>query len=758
MSVPRPKGERAEWGLPRPAPFGVLRGGRERNLHSQILLLRKVARVHRILTPGEMLPIRMQAMATRTRPEPVETLLNRELSHLEFHARVLELATDETLPLLERVNYCAFFSSNVDEFFQVRVAGLLGQAEAGVTVRSADGLTPQQALARIRQRVLELSATQSRLWKRELRPALAVEGITVGGIEDVSEKGLAELERRFHREIYPVLTPLAVGPGQPFPYISGLSLSLAIFAEHPETGEERFARVKIPEGLPRFFELGGRGLYVPLEQIIAHFLPSLFPGVDILERAVFRVTRDADFEVSDDADDLLEAVESQLRRRRFGDVVRVEVSSSASSEMVARLQSGLGADETQIYRVESLLDLSELKELLAVDRPELKFEPWIPVIPPRLATAQSDFPKIFSEVRRGDVLVHQPYGSFIASFEVFAQAAVRDPDVIAMKTAVYRTSDDSVLVGSLIQCAEEGKQSVCLVELKARFDELRNIEWSRELEQAGVHVAYGFPDLKIHAKMTLIVRREGDGLRRYAHIGTGNYHAATARLYEDLGVFTADEDITADVADLFNYITGFGQPQKFRKLLVAPFTLRSGLVDEIRIVAAAASEGRHARIRLKLNHLVDPKIVSELYTASRAGAQIDIVARSTCALRPGVEGLSENIRVRSIVGRFLEHSRIYSFEAGERVATYIGSPDLMQRNLDHRVEVLMPVENARVRQEIHAVLDSALEDDTNAWSLGADGEWTRVEPRKSKRHAHHETMMRRSLKRARRGARERRAG
>src|SRR6476620_3060645 len=684
-----------------------------------------------MLTPRSALPIDNGGMATRTRTEPVETLLNRELSHLEFHARVLELATDETAPLLERVRFCAIFSSNLDEFFQVRVAGLLGQAEAGVTVRSADGLTPQQALARIRQRVLELSATQSRLWKRELRPALATEGITVGGIEDFGEKELAELERRFHREIYPVLTPLAVGPGQPFPYISGLSLSLAIFAEHPETGEERFARVKIPEGLPRFFELGGRGLYVPLEQIIAHFLPSLFPGVDILERAVFRVTRDADFEVSDDADDLLEAVESQLRRRRFGDVVRVEVSSSASSEMVARLQSGLGADETQIYRVESLLDLSELRELVAVDRPALKFEPWIPVIPQRLAAAQTDLPKIFAEIRRGDVLVHQPYGSFIASFAVFAQAAVRDPDVIAMKTAVYRTSDDSVLVGSLIQCAEEGKQSVCLVELKARFDELRNIEWSRELEQAGVHVAYGFPDLKIHAKMTLIVRREGDGRRRYAHIGTGNYHAATARLYEDLGVFTADEDITADVADLFNYITGFGQPQKFRKLLVAPFTLRSGLVDEIRGVASAAADGKHARIRLKLNHLVDPKIVDELYAASKAGATIEIVARATCALRPGVEGLSENIHVRSIVGRFLEHSRIYSFEAGDRVATYIGSPDLMQRNLDHRIEVLVPVENSRVRAEINAILDSALEDDVNAWILGSDGDWTRRSPAKS---------------------------
>ena len=698
-------------------------------------------------------------MATKVRTEHVENLLNRELSHLEFHARVLELATDETLPLLERVKFCGIFSSNLDEFFQVRVAGLLGQAEAGILVRSADGLTPQQALARIRERVLELSALQSRLWKRELRPGLAAEGITVGGIEDLGQKELEKLERRFYREIYPVLTPLAVGPGQPFPYISGLSLSLAIFAEDPEAGEERFARVKIPEGLPRFFHLGGRGLYVPLEQIIAHFLPALFPGVDIVERAVFRVTRDADFEVSDDAADLLEAVETQLRRRRFGDVVRVEVSSSASSEMVARLQGGLEADETQIYRVESPLDLSELLELADIDRPELKYEPWIPVIPARLASAQSDLPRIFDEIRRGDVLVHQPYGSYRASFEVFAQAAVRDPNVIAMKTAVYRTSDDSVLVGSLIQCAEEGKQSVCLVELKARFDELRNIEWSRALEQAGVHVAYGFPDLKIHAKMTLIVRREGDALRRYAHIGTGNYHAATARLYEDLGIFTADEEITADVADLFNYITGFGRPQKFRKLLVAPFTLRSGLVDEIRAVAAAAGRGKHARIRLKLNHLVDPKIVDELYEASRAGARVDIIARSTCALRPGVDGLSDNIHVRSVVGRFLEHSRVYSFEADERVATYIGSPDLMQRNLDHRIEVLVPVENVRVRQEIHAVLDSALADDTNAWILAPSGEWTRAVPAKAdKAHTHHADLMRRSLKRARRSARDRRVG
>jgi len=694
-------------------------------------------------------------MATRIRSEPAEHLLNRELSQLDFHARVLELAEDESLPLLERVKFCAIFASNIDEFFQVRVAGLLGQAESGLAMVSPDGLTPQQTLARIRERVLDLIARQARVWKKELRPGLAAEGIVVGGIEDCIEKELKRLEKHFEREIYPVLTPLAVGPGQPFPYISGLSLSLAVFAADPETDEERFARVKIPEGLPRFVEIGKRGLFVPLEQVIAHFLPTLFPGASIVERAAFRVTRDADFEVSDDAADLLEAVESQLQKRRFGDVVRVEVSASASAEMVARLTQGLGADESQIYMIESPLDLAELIELTAIDRPDLKHKPWVPVVPPRLVDAQTELPRIFGEIRRGDIAVHQPYESFRASFEVFAQAAVQDRDVIAMKTSVYRTSDDSALVGSLIQCAEEGKQAVCLVELKARFDERRNIEWSRALEQAGVHVVHGFPDLKIHAKMTLIVRREGKELRRYAHIGTGNYHAATARLYEDVGIFTADEDIAADVADLFNYITGFGRPQRFRKLLVAPFTLRTGLVDEIRAVAAAAAEGKAARIRLKVNHLVDPAIVEELYAASQAGARIDVIARTTCALRPGVEGLSENIRVRSIVGHFLEHSRIYAFEAGNRTMTYIGSPDLMTRNLDHRIEVLVPVDHARVRQDVHAILDSALADDTNAWLLGSDGTWRRGSAG-DKPHSHHATMSRRAITRARRRARERR--
>jgi polyphosphate kinase len=695
-------------------------------------------------------------MATRVDTEPVERLLNRELSQIDFHARVLELASDESQPLLERVMFCSIFSSNIDEFFQVRVAGLMEQAASGLSMRSADGLTPQQALARIRERMLGLVAQQSRTWRKELRPALAAEGIVIGGIDDCSPKELEKLQRHFEREIYPILTPLAVGPGRPFPYISDLSLSLGVFVSDPETGEERFARVKIPEGLSRFVEIGRRGLFVPLEQVVAHFLPALFPGATIVERAAFRVTRDADFEVSDDASDLLEAVETELRKRRFGDVVRLEVSSSASAAMVARLQDGLEADETQVYRVDTMLDLAELRELVALDRAELKQEPWAPVLPPRLLRAQASLPQIFEEIRRGDIGVHQPYESFRASFELFALAAVRDPEVIAMKTAVYRTSDDSALVGSLIQAAEDGKQAVCLVELKARFDERRNIEWSRALEKAGVHVAYGFPDRKIHAKMTLVVRREGKELKRYAHIGTGNYHAATARLYEDFGIFTADDDIAADVADLFNLITGFGRPLQFRKLLVAPFTMRSGLVEEIRRVAEAAGAGERARIRLKMNHLVDPAIVDELYAASQAGASIDVVARTTCSLRPGVPGLSENIRVRSIVGRFLEHSRIYEFEAGDRATTYIGSPDLMARNLDHRIEVLVPVESSRIRQEVTSILDSALADDTNAWLLGPDGEWARLES-SAKPHSHQTTMMRRAGARTRRRAREQRA-
>ena len=685
-------------------------------------------------------------MATTTQPAS-SRLLNRELSWVEFNARVLELAEDDQLPLLERVRFAAIFSKNLDEFFMVRVAGLLELDESDLPVRSVDGLTAGQALEAIRKRVSDLATRQGRLWRRELAPGLAAAGVEIAAIEDCSSRETEKLERFFEREVYPILTPLAVGPGQPFPYVSGLSLSLGVIALDPETGEERFARVKVPEVLDRFVPVGNR--LVPLESVIAHFLPMLFPGMEIAERALFRVTRDSDFELSDDADDLLEAVESELRRRRFGDVVRLEVSRSASRDMRARLIEGLEVRPSQVYEIEGLLDQSELWELTSLDRPDLKYPAWAPIVPPRWARA-AGAGEVFEEIRRGDLFVQQPYDSFRASFEAFVQAAARDPDVIAIKTAVYRTSDESSLVSSLIECAEQGKQSVCLVELKARFDERRNIESSRAMEEAGVHVVHGFPDVKIHAKMSLVVRREQGGLRRYVHIGTGNYNASTARIYEDVGLFTADEEISADVADLFNYVTGFGRPQHFRKLLVAPFTMRARLVEEIRRVAAAAADGTPTRIRLKLNSLVDPTIVEELYTASAAGVPIDVQARSICMLRPRVDDLSETIRVTSIVGRFLEHSRIYWFEAGEETNVYVGSADLMPRNLDRRIEVLTPVENARAKGEVAAILDSAFADTTNAWELRSDGGWTRLEGKGKKAHTHQDAMMRRAQLRARR--------
>ena len=527
-------------------------------------------------------------MAIRTDPAPPR-LLNRELSWLEYMTRVLEVAEDDALPLLERVKFAAILAQHLDEFFMVRVAGLLELDEAGLGVRSVDGLTPSQALAAIRESVVELTGRQARLWRRELRPSLAAAGVEIARIEDCTDKELRRLQAYFEREIFPVLTPLAVGPGQPFPYISGLSLSLGVLAADPETGEERFARVKVPEGFDRFVSVGKR--LVPLEAVIAHFLPMLFPGMEISERALFRVTRDADSSSPTTPTTSSRPWSRSSGRRRFGDAVRLEVSASASRALRERLVEGLGVRADHVYDIEGLLDQADLWQLAGLDRPELKPDPWAPVVPPRWARAKTP-DRIFEEVKRGDLFVHHPYESFRASFEAFAQAAALDRDVIAIKTTVYRTSDESALVSSLIECAEEGKQSVCLVELKARFDERRNIEWSRAMEQAGVHVVHGFADLKIHAKMTLIVRREPEGLRRYVHIGTGNYNASTARLYEDVGLFTADEEIAADVADLFNYVTGFGRPQRFRKLIVAPFTMRSRIVEEIRRVSTAAEEGR----------------------------------------------------------------------------------------------------------------------------------------------------------------------
>jgi polyphosphate kinase len=684
-------------------------------------------------------------------------LLNRELAWLDFNARVLELAADPEVPLLERVKFCSIFASNLDEFFMVRVAGLLRQHASGMTRRGSDGLTPRETLARVRTRALELTREQSRIWGSELKPALAENGLKIGTSADCSDDELAELTALFDRELYPVLTPLAVGPGQPFPYISGLSLSLVMFVRDPETGEERFARVKVPETIPRYVTLGERGLMLPVEEVIGHCLPWLFPGMEISEQAVFRVTRDADFEVSDEADDLLEAVELEVRRRRFGEVVRLEVSSSISPALLARVQEGLGAGPDQVYPIDGRLDLADLMEIATLDRPELRDEQWLPVTQPRLANLNGRR-DMFAEIRRGDILVQLPYDSFVTSVEAFVRSAVKDQDVIGMKSTVYRTSEDSPVVPALIEASEEGKQSVCLVELKARFDERRNIEWSRALEQAGVHVVYGFHNLKIHAKTTLVVRREGDQLRRYVHIGTGNYHARTARLYEDFGLFTADEDIAADLADLFNHLTGFGRPQRFRKLLVAPFNLRARLIEEIRGVGAAAAAGKPARIRFKVNALTDEAIIEELYAASQEGAQIDVIARGICALRPGVAGLSETIRVRSIVGRFLEHSRVFHFEAKKKNTYLLGSADLMPRNLDHRIEVLTPVEDTRLQQELNGMFETLLADNTQAWALASDGTWERLGATKGERAVGtHAALMRRALSRSRRRSPVRRA-
>ncbi len=674
-----------------------------------------------------------------------DRLINRELSFLDYDARVLALASDPELPLLERVRFCSIFSQMLDEFFMTRIAGLSGQAAAGVMMRSPDGRTPLRALREARERAFELLAEQARVWSQELCPALAAEGIVISRVEELSKKERAALEQRYERDIFPVLTPLAVGPGQPFPYISGLSISLAVFVRDPEDGEERFARVKVPEGLPRFLSVGDGDRFVPLEQVLSHFLPTLFPGMDVLERSVFRVTRDADLEVSDEADDLLEAVELELRRRRFGEITRVEVSASMSASMKERIQQGLRVAGDAVYPIEGTLDLADVSELTKLDRPDLKLDDWVPVGRPPLALL--DDGAQFAAIRVGDILVHHPYDSFASSFESFLNTSASDPNVIALKSTVYRTSDEAPLVPALIEASENGKQSVCLVEIKARGDERRNIEWSRALEQAGVHVVNGFPSLKIHCKTTLVVRREAGTLRRYVHVGTGNYNNVTAKSYEDFGLFTADEDIAADVADLFNYLTGFGRPAHFRKLLVAPFTLRQRLTEEIRDVAACANDGRKARIRLKVNGLTDSAVIDELYAASEAGVRIDLIVRGACSLRPGVKGLSESIRVRSVLGRYLEHSRVFHFESGGRSRFYLGSADLMPRNLDHRVEVVVPVEDIGAQSELAATIDALLSDTASSWELDGDGVWHRIRPKKGDRQRSAQAVL---MRRARR--------
>ena len=676
-----------------------------------------------------------------------ERLINRELSFIDYATRLLALAGDETTPILERLFFLKVSAEMLDEFFMIRVAGLTGQAAAGVSRRLPDGRTPQQTLAEARERVLDLYSSQAELWSSQLGPALAEEKIVISDVDELNPEERTELDGRFQHEIFPVLTPLAVGPGQPFPYISALSISLGLFVADPDTGEARFARVKVPEGLPRFFPVGRRGRFVPLERVLAHYLPDLFPGMEILERSLFRVTRDGDLEVSDEADDLLEAVELELRRARFGEVTRLEVSASMSHAMRERLQQGLRVADELVYPLEGLLDLADLGELSKLDRPDLKNEPWVPVARPPWNSIDSA-PEQFAAIRAGDLVVHHPYDSFASSFESYVDRAAADPEVIAIKSTVYRTSDDTPLVPALIDASERGKQTVCLVEIKARGDERRNIEWSRALEQAGVHIVYGLPGLKIHAKMTLVVRREAGRLRRYVHLGTGNYNAVTARSYEDFGLFTADEEIADDIADLFNNLTGFARPASFRKLLVAPYTLHDRLVEEIRAVADAAAAGKKARIRIKVNGLTHPQVIEELYAASEAGARVDLLVRGVCSLRPGVPGMSDHIKVRSVLGRFLEHSRLFVFDAADRTVCFMGSADLMPRNLDHRVEVVAPVEDVALQAEIVATLEALWRDTATSFELDGSGQWSRVQPKKDERpRSGQQVLMRRARRR-----------
>jgi polyphosphate kinase len=667
--------------------------------------------------------------------------VNRELSWLDFNERVLELAEEPDRPLLERVKFCAIHSANLDEFFMVRVAGVHDQVDAGVEATSADGLAPSELLDRIGARVRELVARQARCWEDELRPALAEHGIRVVGSDALSAAERAELDERFGREVFPALTPLAVGPAQPFPYISNLSLSLGVLVRDPANGQTRFARVKVPrEGLPRFIELAGR-TFVSLETAIAGHLDRLFRGMEIVAQTFFRVTRDADFTVSDEADDLLQAVEAQLRRRRFGEVVRLEVGAGVDPVLRAHLTAELGIEERDVYEVDGLLDLSDLRQLPKLPgMRELRDPPWTPLVPPAFVAGGKPA-DLFAQLRRRDLLVHHPYDSF-ATVEQFVGQAVNDPAVLAIKQTVYRTSDDSPLVPALIRAAERGKQVVCLLELTARFDERANIAWARALEQAGVHVTYGMPGLKTHAKAILVVRREGEGVRHYAHVGTGNYHGGTAHAYTDFGLFTADERMTGEIAELFNQLTGFSRPEHYRRVLVAPLNLRERIVEQIDATIDAHEAGKPARIAMKMNSLVDAACIRALYRASQAGVRVDLNVRGACCLRPGVSGVSENIRVVSIVGRFLEHSRIYAFQRGETTAVFLGSADLMPRNLDSRVELVVPVDDGAARAELLDTLERCLADTENAWELAADGSWThrRVPEGEVPRDVHAELM------------------
>jgi polyphosphate kinase len=661
--------------------------------------------------------------------QPDSRYLNRELSALDFNARVLALAADEDVPLLERGRFLAIFSQNLDEFFQVRVAGLKDQHAAGITATTPDGRTPAQQLLEIRDQVERLVVDMERVFLEQVAPGLAEVGIVFSSWIELDDEDRKYLVEVFEERIFPVLTPLAVDPGHPFPYISHLSLNLAVQVRDPVTRQRRFARVKVPSLLPRFVVMPDGERFVPLEQVIAAHLDQLFPGMEIEDQFAFRVTRNADLTLEEEeADDLLAAVELELRRRRFTRAVRLEVDAGMSDEVRELLRRELDLEEDDVYHHAGPLDLSGLWAVHALDRPDLKDSQWVPLTPARLAGDDDERVSFFSVLRDGDVLVHHPYTSFETTIEEFLRQASVDAKVLAIKLTLYRTSGASPIVHSLIRAAERGKQVAVLVELKARGDEQANVEWAKTLEEAGVHVTYGLVGLKTHTKTALVVRDEPDGIRRYCHIGTGNYNENTARLYEDLGLLTADPALGADLTQLFNFLTGYGRNVSYRKLLVAPDSLRAR-IDELIEGETRVGPGR-GRIIIKMNSLVDAAIIDALYAASDAGVSIDLIVRGICCLRPGVPGLSENIRVRSIVGRYLEHGRIYYFANGDgpgRPVYYIGSADLMPRNLDRRIEALVPVAAPELQQELQQVLDVNLADDVLAWTLGPDGAWSRCD-------------------------------
>ncbi|GAA4820264.1 RNA degradosome polyphosphate kinase [Nocardioides caeni] len=653
--------------------------------------------------------------------------VDRELSWLRFNERVLELAEDPTLPLLERARFLAIFASNLDEFFMVRVAGLKRRIATGLAVRAASGMMPREVLEAIWQRAGELSQRHARVFRDEIVPALDTQGIVLVRWADLERDEQKACKRLFKERVFPVLTPLAVDPAHPFPYISGLSLNLAVLIRNPKTGKEHFARVKVPSNFDRFVPLGN-ARFVPLEDVIGEHLGRLFPGMEVLEFHTFRVTRNEDVEVEeDDAENLLAALEKELLRRKFGPPVRLEVDQSISAPVLELLVSELDINEQEVFRLPGPLDLRGLHSIADLPREDLKYRSFVPITHPRLAEVESAAPvDVFKALRRRDVLLHHPYDSFATSVQRFIEQAAADPHVLAIKQTLYRTSGDSPIIDALIDAAEAGKQVLVLVEIKARFDEQANIRWARKLEQAGCHVVYGLVGLKTHCKLAMVVRDEGEqvGIRRYTHIGTGNYNPKTSRMYEDLGLLTTDEVIGEDVAHLFNNLSGWSRKATYDQLLVAPDFVRSGLVEQIHAEIAHHRAGRPAGIRIKANSIVDEQVIDALYLASCEGVPVELLVRGICALRPGVPGLSDNIKVRSILGRFLEHSRVFGFEGGGEPTAWIGSADMMHRNLDRRVEVLVRLPE-QSRDEVRALLDLAFDGDTQAWILGPDARWTR---------------------------------